>query len=102
VVGAFRHPSSPSSLGLSIAHLPDLLGFSWIPWIRDEFVGVWFLVVAILSLILVVVIQQVQIGRRYAQIAVMGRLIDVSKKENATLAKIIREQRDHMERQKKR
>jgi hypothetical protein len=33
-----RHPCSPSSLGLSVAHL---LEFSWIPSIRDEFVDIW-------------------------------------------------------------
>ena len=36
---AFGHPSSPSSLSLSISHFPDRPEFSWILWIRDEFHG---------------------------------------------------------------
>ncbi len=36
---AFRHPSFPSSLSLSISHFPDLPEFSWILWIRDESYG---------------------------------------------------------------
>jgi hypothetical protein len=49
------------------------------------------LVVAFLGLLLVVVIQQVQIGR-------MRRLIDLQAKERAQLTDIIREQRDFLER----
>jgi hypothetical protein len=50
-------------------------------------------VVAILALLLVVVIQQVQIGR-------MGQLIDAEAKERDQMTTIIREQRDLIERRK--
>jgi hypothetical protein len=51
------------------------------------------LVVAIVALLMVVVIQQVQIGR-------MRQLIDAGVKERANLAKIIRELQDHLHRQR--
>jgi C4-dicarboxylate-specific signal transduction histidine kinase len=48
--------------------------------------------VAILALLLLVVIQQVRIGR-------MQQVIDKGMKDNAELTMIIRELRDHLERQ---
>ena len=51
------------------------------------------LVVAIVAPLLVVVIQQVQIGR-------MRQLIDAHGKERDQLTKIVRELRDHLERQR--
>ena len=53
--------------------------------------GTILFVVAILALLLVVVIQQVQIGR-------MRQLIDAGVKEKDQLTTIIRELRDHLER----
>jgi hypothetical protein len=57
--------------------------------------GTVLLVVAILALLLVVVIQQMQIGR-------MRQLIDAGVKEKAQLTTIIREQRDLLEQHRKR
>jgi hypothetical protein len=54
-------------------------------------IGTLLLVVAILALPLLVVIQQVQIGR-------MRRLVDARAKERDRLTTIIREQRDQIER----
>ena len=51
------------------------------------------LVVAILALIIVVVIQQVQIGR-------LRQVIDAGEKQKDQLTTIIRELRDHLERQR--
>jgi len=51
------------------------------------------LVVAILALLLVVVIQQVQIGR-------MRQLINAGAKERDELTVILRELREHLERQR--
>jgi hypothetical protein len=57
--------------------------------------GTVLLVVAILALLLVVVIQQMQIGR-------MKQLIDAGVKEKAQLTTIIREQRDLLEQHRQR
>ena len=64
--------------------------------------GTLLVVIGFFALLLVVVIQQVRIGRQQAEIERMRLLIDVGQKEKATLATIIREQRDHIERQKQR
>jgi hypothetical protein len=51
------------------------------------------LVVAGVALLLVVAIQQIQIGR-------MQRVIDAAAKDRAQMAQILREQRDALERQR--
>jgi hypothetical protein len=62
--------------------------------------GTVLLVIAIVALLLVVVIQQVQIARMREQIGQMKRTIDVNAKSTETLTVIIRELRGHLERQK--
>ena len=56
------------------------------------------LVVAVLALTLLVVIQQVQIGRMRQQIGQMKPMIDAIPKERDQLTTIIRELRDQLER----
>ena len=56
-------------------------------------------VVAILALLLLVVMQQVQIGRMQSPIGQMRKTIDADVKSNDQLTAIIRELRDHLERQ---
>jgi cell division protein FtsL len=56
-------------------------------------------VVAILALLLLVVMQQVQIGRMQSRIGQMRKTIDADVKSNDQLTAIIRELRDHLERQ---
>lgn len=55
--------------------------------------------VAILALLLVVVTQQVQIGRMQSRIGQMRQTIDADVKSKDQLTAIIRELRDHLERQ---
>ena len=62
--------------------------------------GTLLVVIAFFALLLLVFMQQVRIGRQQAEIEQMRLLIEVGQKEKATLAKIIREQRDHIERHK--
>jgi uncharacterized protein involved in response to NO len=64
--------------------------------------GTLLVVIAFLALLLVIVMQQVQLGRQHTQIEQMRLLIDAGQNEKATLAKIIREQTDHIERQRQR
>ena len=64
--------------------------------------GTLLVVIAFFALLLLVFMQQVRIGRQQAEIEQMRLLIEVGQKEKATLAKIIREQRDHIERHKQR
>jgi hypothetical protein len=54
--------------------------------------------VAILALLLVIVIQQVQIGRQQVQSKQMRQQIDRYSKERDQLATILSEQRDRLER----
>ena len=56
--------------------------------------------IVLLALLLVVIIQQVQIGRMNSQIQVMKQTIDAATKDRQKLTTIIREQRDHIERHK--
>ena len=56
-------------------------------------------VVAILALLLLVVMQQVQIGRMQSRIGQMRKTIDADVKSKDQLTIIIRELRDHLERQ---
>jgi cell division protein FtsL len=56
-------------------------------------------VVAILALLLLVVMQQVQIGRMQSRIGQMRKTIDADVKSNDQLTAIIRELRDQLERQ---
>jgi hypothetical protein len=56
-------------------------------------------VVAILALLLLVVMQQVQIGRMQSRIGQMRQTIDADVKSKDQLTIIIRELRDHLERQ---
>jgi cell division protein FtsL len=56
-------------------------------------------VVAILALLLLVVMQQVQIGRMQSRIGQMRQMIDADVKSKDQLTIIIRELRDHLERQ---
>jgi hypothetical protein len=60
--------------------------------------GTLLFVVAILALVLIVVIQQVQIGRQQAQIRQMRREIDRHVVDQVKLTEIIRELRDLIER----
>jgi hypothetical protein len=62
--------------------------------------GTLLVTIAFLALLLLVFMQQVRIGRQHAEIEQMKLLIDVGQQEKATLAQIIREQRDHIERNK--
>lgn len=55
--------------------------------------------VAILALCLVVVTQQVQIRRMQSRIGQMRQTIDADEKSKDQLTAIIRELRDHLERQ---
>jgi cell division protein FtsL len=56
-------------------------------------------VVAILALLLLVVMQQVQIGRMQSRIGQMRQTIDADVKSKDQLTINIRELRDHLERQ---
>ena len=57
-------------------------------------------VVAIVALLLVVVIQQVQMARMRRQIGQMQKSLDAEMKVKDTMAAILREFRDKVERQK--
>jgi hypothetical protein len=58
----------------------------------------FLLVVAFVALTVIVVMQQVQIGRQRAQINQMRLLIDAGQKEKDQLTTIMRELRDALER----
>jgi uncharacterized membrane protein len=60
--------------------------------------GTLMFVVAIVALLLVIVIQQVEIRRQQAQIEQMRRSIDAAAKSQEKLTTILREQRDMIER----
>ena len=62
--------------------------------------GTLLIVVAVLALLLVVAIQQVQLGRQQVQIKQVEQRINGNSIERNTLTKIIREQRDQIERNK--
>jgi hypothetical protein len=55
-------------------------------------------IIAILALLLVVVTQQVLIGRQQAEIGRMRQTVDAAVKAQVNLTTIIREQRDMIER----
>ena len=57
--------------------------------------------VAILALLFLVVIQQVQMGRMQSQNRLMRQMIDADLKSREQLTTTIRELRDHLERQGK-
>jgi hypothetical protein len=63
--------------------------------------GTLLFVIAILALLLVVVVQQVQIGRMQSQIGQMTLTIDANAKSRDQLTTIIREQRDQIERNRR-
>jgi type II secretory pathway component PulK len=61
--------------------------------------GTVLFVVAVLALLWVVVTQQVQIGRQQVQIQQLRQQADTEAIARTKLTSIIREQRDHIERQ---
>jgi len=63
-------------------------------------IGTLLLVITILALLIVVVMQQVQLGRQQAEIVTLRRANDAFARQQEQLTTIIRELRGYVERQK--